>query len=156
MKGDQMGIRPAYPTPRELPLSNRTRFKLKYNRNERMQNIAMEPTRRACRNIGDENAAKSTKGSRARRSASTNKTKVALFATSGTTKANGAFRTLPSPCSVNTEDVITPARRRQPAQSKPADRFAFAGSSEDFAPRNPLAAISIASATNQKITRHPR
>src|SRR3954463_7919208 len=26
MKGDQMGIRPAYPTPRELPLSNRTRF----------------------------------------------------------------------------------------------------------------------------------
>src|SRR3954453_19338711 len=27
MKGDQMGIRAAYPTPRELPLSNRTRFK---------------------------------------------------------------------------------------------------------------------------------
>src|SRR3954470_15613306 len=26
MKGDQMGIRPAYPTPRELPLSNRTRL----------------------------------------------------------------------------------------------------------------------------------
>src|SRR4051812_10251175 len=26
MKGDQMGIRAAYPTPRELPLSNRTRF----------------------------------------------------------------------------------------------------------------------------------
>src|SRR3954453_17676399 len=27
MKGDQMGILAAYPTPRELPLSNRTRFK---------------------------------------------------------------------------------------------------------------------------------
>src|SRR3954469_557725 len=26
MKGDQMGILAAYPTPRELPLSNRTRF----------------------------------------------------------------------------------------------------------------------------------
>src|SRR3954451_20912730 len=29
MKGDQMGILAAYPTPRELPLSNRTRFKSK-------------------------------------------------------------------------------------------------------------------------------
>jgi hypothetical protein len=27
MKGDQMGIRAAYPTPLELPLSNRTWFK---------------------------------------------------------------------------------------------------------------------------------
>src|SRR4051794_21276236 len=27
MKGDQMGILAAYPTPRELPLSNRTRFR---------------------------------------------------------------------------------------------------------------------------------
>src|SRR3954470_21939315 len=115
-----------------------------------MQNIAMEPTRRACRNIGDENAARSTKGSRARRSASTNKTKVAPFATSGTTKADGALRTLPSPCSVKTEDVITPARR-QPAQSKAPDKFAFAGPSEDFAPRNPLAATSITNATNQKM-----
>src|SRR3954454_6552188 len=122
MKGDQMGIRPAYPTPRELPLSNRTRFKLKYNRNERMQNIATEPTRRACRNIGDENAARSTKGSRARRSASTNKAKAAPVTTSGTTKADGALRTLPSPCSVKTEDVITPASRRQPAQSKAPDK----------------------------------
>src|SRR3954470_2317725 len=130
--------------------------KLKYNRNERMQNIATEPTRRACRNIGDENAARSTKGSRARRSASTNKAKAAPVTTSGTTKADGALRTLPSPCSVKTEDVITPASRRQPAQSKAPDKFAFAGPSEDFAPRNPLAATSITSATNQKITRHPR
>jgi hypothetical protein len=32
MKGDQMGIRAAYPTPRELPLSNRTRFSLEGGR----------------------------------------------------------------------------------------------------------------------------
>src|SRR3954447_4402860 len=59
MKGDQMGILAAYPTPRELPLSNRTRFKFtkRWRRAIALARIAADYTDRQCATASDDNPA---------------------------------------------------------------------------------------------------
>src|SRR5215213_3397947 len=59
MKGDQMGIRAAYPTPRELPLSNQTRFRTYDFSSDLLRRrpfwialTALKPARRGCVQTG--------------------------------------------------------------------------------------------------------